>query len=469
MGYLISHSRRRRVGINRNNKIVMPTIHTKNKKEVASIFPSNAWTGQRCFILGGGDTLRHFNYDLLKNELTIGVNRIFEVFNPTINYAMDAKFINFINGDEKRRKRWNEFKGNKVFLGANSTTYPDDVIVVRRLAERVVSMNLSKGIYGGTNSGFGAVMLAIALGCKEIYLLGYDMKIRENRTHWHSGYPDHLIGRVEKSLGIFIKNFEEFASSIAKLGISVYNLSPDSNLNCFPKKSMMLAIGSKPSRLPTVSNDLSMCSTFGKNGGNFPVVVSFYTKGTSYFAEAQRLVESLKKFHLDYDVVGIIDLKNWQANVRYKPTLIKKMLKKYRPRPVLYVDADAEFARFPSLFNNLDVDIGVCEVDWQSLGRNRMSELLGGTIYMSNTNKALMILDDWIDACERTTLSIWDQKLLAAIIGRNFYNLPPEYCTIFDSMGRNIKEPVIIHNQASRRLKSHRTRSSSIRRKARVR
>ena len=95
-----------------------------------------------------------------------------------------------------------------------------------------MSKDITHGIYGGNNSGFGALMLAIALGANPIYLLGYDMKI-ESKTHWHSGYPNQNAEKLRNRLLIFKKQFEEFANPIKKLGIDIVNLNPNSALSCF--------------------------------------------------------------------------------------------------------------------------------------------------------------------------------------------------------------------------------------------
>ena len=47
----------------------------KNKKKLAAFH--NVHTGKRCFIIANGPSLRQTNLSLLKNEITIGMNRIY--------------------------------------------------------------------------------------------------------------------------------------------------------------------------------------------------------------------------------------------------------------------------------------------------------------------------------------------------------------------------------------------------------
>jgi hypothetical protein len=112
--------------------------------------------------------------------------------------------------------------------------------LVNSLSDKAISFDLEKGIWAGSNSGFGALMLAIALGCTKIGLLGYDLKIdsTNNKTHWHNGYDFQQVDSLQTKLERFKMCFEEFSDSIAKLGIDVINLNSDSDLKCFRKDSI---------------------------------------------------------------------------------------------------------------------------------------------------------------------------------------------------------------------------------------
>jgi hypothetical protein len=85
-------------------------------------------------------------------------------------------------------------------------------------------------------------MLAVALGCKKIGLLGYDFYIQQNgakvKTHWHEGYGKVTMRSLVKNLDSFCKCIEEIGPSLDPLGVRVYNLNPDSGLRCFEKVSM---------------------------------------------------------------------------------------------------------------------------------------------------------------------------------------------------------------------------------------
>jgi len=206
------------------------------------VLPDNSWEGKDCYIIGGGPSLENFKWSLLRGKLTIGINRVFEKFDPTIIFSMDTSYLRHIlsgyYGQDATHK-FNSSKAYKVWLCTYICKLPEDIFIIP------VYMNYSKGfkafptsmkdgIGHGNNSGYGALNLAVCLGVKRIFLLGFDMKCNKAKTHWHDGYkklmkPSILINYT----GYFNHAAEEIKS---KTDVEVINLNPDSALDCFPKK-----------------------------------------------------------------------------------------------------------------------------------------------------------------------------------------------------------------------------------------
>ncbi|MHA2023967.1 MAG: hypothetical protein ACTSWQ_09935 [Candidatus Thorarchaeota archaeon] len=210
---------------------------------MTDVLSSGCWKGNPCFLVGGGPSLRDFNFEILNGKLTIGVNKAFLRCFCTVNYAMDIKFYNYVhyrrnNGSEDVNRLWKEYSGIKLFLSPDrKIPLFEDIYIINRIKEEHISLDMGAGIYAGTNSGFGALMLAVMLGANPVYLLGYDMRtIPENNvTHWHDGYPRQSPRNLQRKLDKFMEVFEKFAPQIKELGIEVINLCPDSKLDCFPK------------------------------------------------------------------------------------------------------------------------------------------------------------------------------------------------------------------------------------------
>lgn len=201
------------------------------------------------------------------------------------------------------------------------------------------------------------------------------------------------------------------------------------------------------------------------------IIVAYFTRGSIYEDHVKNLVQSLKVFNLPYEVVPITNRGNWYKNMQYKPTFLRQMLEKYSPYSIVYVDADAVFYRYPDFFNELerdltDVDIAVHVLDHSKRGRKKCApELLSGTIFVRNSKNSSIILREWVNECRRDP-NLWDQRALATVLQRHpFYELPEEYCAIFDYM-RDVKNPVIKHFQASREVRAQ--EKKKVRRKPRV-
>jgi hypothetical protein len=183
-------------------------------------------------------------------------------------------------------------------------------------------------------------------------------------------------------------------------------------------------------------------------------ICAFYSKNTRYEELSKKLIESLRRFNLNYDVAPIDDKGNWYANMQYKPTFLKSMLNKYPRHSIIYVDADAIICRYPKYFDKLDqesnVNIAVHVLDHTKFRRKHCApEMLSGTIFLKNTPETNQIVDEWITECAANP-KLWDQRALATVLRHHKYHLlPAEYCMIFDYMS-SIENPVVKHFQASR-------------------
>lgn len=232
---------------------VIPIKNTSCKAlPIADILPMRPWRNHTCFLIAGGPSLAGFDFNLIKNQLSIGINKSFIKFPTTINYAMDSRFYDLVTFPENDKlqnlhEKWRQYTGIKVFLRHSlRIKFDSSVYFVPSLHTNTLSLDLKKGIWGGNNSGFGALMLAIALGSKRIGLLGYDLKIKESKdskknkieTHWHGGYGNSKKDTFQEKLDKFKLCFNDYADVIASQGIEVVNLNLDSALNCFPKDTL---------------------------------------------------------------------------------------------------------------------------------------------------------------------------------------------------------------------------------------
>ncbi|OGD20330.1 MAG: hypothetical protein A2Y70_01990 [Candidatus Aminicenantes bacterium RBG_13_64_14] len=131
--------------------------------------------------------------------------------------------------DGVKKGIWDSFRGKRVFLNIMGRAI-DDVYSVRSLGRDGLSGSLKAGLYHGNNSGVGALGIALAMGARPIYLLGYDMRHEGGRSHFHAGYGAKQPERVAQS---FIRDFDKNFKSLNGRG-GIVNLNPRSALRTFP-------------------------------------------------------------------------------------------------------------------------------------------------------------------------------------------------------------------------------------------
>jgi len=193
---------------------------------------------------------------------------------------------------------------------------------------------------------------------------------------------------------------------------------------------------------------------------DIPLVVSYYSKKTPYEKEAEKLINSCKRFNIEHHVEGIEDRGSWKENCAYKPYFMKKKMKEFQ-RPLLWVDADAVFLQglkfeefmFSDLVFYYDLNI-----------KDARFAAFAGTVYINATAGGHESLDLWchfsdeiIKKTGEPTPYLDQVSLYFAILSKpsfNYAELPVIYAKVFDRHihGLDPSEVVIEHNQVSRRL-----------------
>ncbi len=85
-----------------------------------------------------------------------------------------------------------------------------------------------------SNSGAGAINLAVHFGVKRIILLGFDMKLDSgNNQHWHKFYSGNSK-TIQGTMKLHLKGFPQIAKDLEGK-VEVINCSPDSEITVFPK------------------------------------------------------------------------------------------------------------------------------------------------------------------------------------------------------------------------------------------
>jgi hypothetical protein len=217
----------------------------------------NMMLDQRCFVLGNGPSLLKNDLTLLKNEITIGSNGIFLIFDKM---GYKPTFLTVEDGlvAEDRAEELNKVSGTRKLFPKDlsqwlkrdeETTYCNFIRGFK--TQPKFSKNfLQKSYWGGTVTYFN-LQLAYYLGCKEIYMIGFDhnYKIKDkiekkvivserlDENHFHPDYfgpgyrwHDPMVWRMELAYTVARKFFDEH-------NVKIYNATVGGNLEVFERKN----------------------------------------------------------------------------------------------------------------------------------------------------------------------------------------------------------------------------------------
>ncbi len=177
------------------------TTDAGSADRVPSLFElKDAYKGKRCYILGNGPSLNKTDLARLKDEVTIGLNRIYLKFDEI---GFSTTFLCCVNdlvlqqfGDDIVRQ------DSQILVDAKAGPFPDTgrpLYYMTAMPGAGFTPDLSQHTwYPGATVTYAAMQLAYHLGCSEVILLGVD------HNFGHSGRA-HL---VEKSQGNDANHFD---------------------------------------------------------------------------------------------------------------------------------------------------------------------------------------------------------------------------------------------------------------------
>lgn len=166
--------------------------------------PPKDWEGQDAYLIGGGSTLKRFNFDSLKGLNTIGINDAYMLGEDVVKYCLfgDASWFH------KNSAAIASFKNPLVSCAPSLEQVTTDAV----LSVHRRSIGIHDGGFIGWNfsTGAAAINLAMNMGAHRIYLLGFDMRAHNGKTHWHSKNPlptrDTVFARFLRGFKIISEN-----------------------------------------------------------------------------------------------------------------------------------------------------------------------------------------------------------------------------------------------------------------------
>jgi hypothetical protein len=227
LGLLTQEDKRKIIEPEETHRKIAKTWQYDNYTYIDPIF-----LGDTIFIVGGGPSLKDFDFELLRDKTVIAVNKAF----------MSIPFAQVLYWSDTRFYEWFP-KEIDAFTGIKVTCRPEpkrsDVINLLNTGKTGLE-TMSYGLRDGGNSGYAAINLAYHLGAKRIVLLGFDMQNTTKQTHWHDGYVSTADTSVMER--IMLPSFETIVEPLEKRKVKVYNASQVSKITCFPKISIEEAL-----------------------------------------------------------------------------------------------------------------------------------------------------------------------------------------------------------------------------------
>ena len=195
--------------------------------------PETKWKDEDVFIIGGGTSLETFDWELLRPDdiLTIGCNDAYLRGPDICNICFFGDVVWW------RNHRWGletyrESGEGVVFTHCNQ-------LQKDRTSWLWMMNRMPRGLHlnalgWGKNTGIGAVNLALLLGAKRVFLLGFDMHLTNGKANWHQ---NTLVKPDKKTYPVFIKGFAQVARDLKSKfpGREIFNITNDSSLDMFPK------------------------------------------------------------------------------------------------------------------------------------------------------------------------------------------------------------------------------------------
>ena len=191
------------------------------------------WAGQRVAVLCSGPSLT-------KEDAAAVAHLPRIVTNATYRMAPDADIVYGSDTAFWLHPEYSDvhsLPGRRVAIEQVRGVYPNvpaTVCVLRNSGNGGFS-DQPDSLRTGSNSGYAAIHLAATAGATEIVVLGLDMT---GAGHWHGMHPRGLNNPKEVTFARWRQRFKGLEIELTQRGVRVFNCSPVSLLECFPRSTL---------------------------------------------------------------------------------------------------------------------------------------------------------------------------------------------------------------------------------------
>lgn len=192
------------------------------------------WLGRDVFVVGGGRSLKQFQWERLVDKPVIGCNQAFLLGSAVCDICAFGDFL-----------FWEQFGHELLNFGGWVVTNFDGSVHFPKWVRQFKRVDYGLGFYDtlawNGNTGAMAVNLALSLHASNVYLLGFDMcfdsQSPTKESHWHDR---RVEVPTKENYARFMRAFDDLAKEIQQhyKGRRVVNVTDGtSKLTCFPTAS----------------------------------------------------------------------------------------------------------------------------------------------------------------------------------------------------------------------------------------
>jgi len=192
---------------------------------------TTCWKDEDAFIYGGGPSLKGFDYQCLVNEYVIGCNDAYKFGTLICDICVFGDYQWF----ELHCKGLERYVNQGGLVVSNCPQLCNTHLPWLKRMERQ-AVGLHKNALGwNSNTGSSALNLALLLGAKRVFLLGFDLgKSPDGESNWHPNTLDDpgedIFRRWQEGFRVCGKHWK------SKFGDrEIYNVTNGSRLEVFPK------------------------------------------------------------------------------------------------------------------------------------------------------------------------------------------------------------------------------------------
>lgn len=146
--------------------------------------PTPEWQGQDAYLIGGGPSLSGFDFQRLRDKKVIGCNDAFRLGPEIVDICLfcDASFFH--------SHKWELEKWPGRMVTNAPTLLELNCPWLLQMKRQKDGLTEGETLGFNLSTGASAINLALALGSRRIFLLGYDLS-RSNAgdSHWHRHNP----------------------------------------------------------------------------------------------------------------------------------------------------------------------------------------------------------------------------------------------------------------------------------------